>query len=165
MKMAHALVVPVLVAVAFSGCTTETTDSSVKEPSGAGLPTPTPTATQARETGLVAPARVFGGDCANLVTDAEVRQLLGVSDVALYAWDFAPEMTAELYGGVHCQWNSVPVGLAGLDIAALPADAVSYDEPGTCPIQNEEFIGPACTLEKVVNGIRLSGALNTTAAS
>ena len=73
MTMPHGLAVAVLM-FALAGCAT----AEPAPPGAPGTSSPTPTATQARETGLTAPAQPFGGDCSALMSDAEASEIFGV---------------------------------------------------------------------------------------
>ena len=66
-----------LVAAVLSGCAGLGADQPFDDPTSVAEPTLTPAAL-ARETGLVAPAQVFGGSCAQLFTDSELSDILGM---------------------------------------------------------------------------------------
>jgi hypothetical protein len=121
---------------------------------------PTPTATQARETGLVAAARPFGGDCANLLTEAEASSLLGESAI-LYPVEGPPlDTTVALHGGVSCFWIAADRdGTVGLDVVLLPEQPVSYDVEHGCEPSGEMYGSARCAVEAVTNGTRISGSL------
>ena len=159
-KTAHVLVAASVIAMALSGCGAG--DLPVGEPDGTHA-TPMPTATQARETGLVPPARPFGGDCANLMTDAEASTILGGKPVAAFSFDsdfFAPEYSVELHAGMHCNWVPVDGTFSdSIQVVVLPADAAGYVEPSGCEPAGETFLAPRCAVEAVVNGTRVSGSI------
>ena len=164
MKTTRVLVVALVVAGGLTGC--GAADLPVVEPEGTHA-APEPTATQARETGLVPPARPFAGDCANLMSDAEASTVLG-KDAVSYVPElsFAPEYTVELHAGMHCKWVSADGTFSdSADVVVLPADAVAYDEPSGCTPAGDAFLAPRCAVEAVVNGTRVSGAVWVTADS
>ena len=159
MKIVRSLVVVAALAAALSGCQNPG-QAPIGEPPS--LVEPTPTATQARETGLVAPARPFGGDCTALMSDSEATAILGTAVELRTAssQDYAPEVTIELHAGFRCRWDSADGSFStGVSVAILPADAASYEPPSGCRPEDEEMIGPRCAVEAVVNGSRVSGTL------
>ncbi len=160
MKIARALTVTVAL-VALAGCAL----LPVAESPTPGVvptlsPTPTPTPTQERETGLVAPAQVFGGDCEALFTVAELSDILGMTLTGPRKMSIADDHTpyVEEHGGVFCSWTSTTFQ-GGVVLVGLPEGAVDYAPPVGCDIQ-AEGMGSGCTLESVKNGIRISGAVS-----
>lgn len=160
MKVPRALVVVAVAVVALTGCQGVTTESPLDTPTLSSEPTPS--ATQARETGLVAPARPFGGDCGVLMTDAEATSILGTPAVLRSgnAETFAPEVAVELHGGLRCHWVPEDGSFSSsVSVVLLPAGAVSYEAPSGCRPADEEVMGPRCVVEAIVNGTRVSGGV------
>lgn len=156
MKHSRAVVL-VLAAFVLFGCA-PATSATTTPPSS--TPSPTPIATQARETGLVAPARPFGGDCAAVMSTSEASAVLGEAAVADTQVEFfAPEVAAELHGGLYCRWVSADPSSSMIAFVVLPADAVSYDPASRCEVEGYDDRGPNCVIEAVVNGTRVSGRL------
>lgn len=128
---------------------------------GSAAPTATPTAVveQQRETGLVAPARPLGGDCANLLTVDEAGSFLGGAAVLSTGREsFAPNAAVELHGGLSCDWSLADgTYAASISVVLLAADAASFDSPTECIAESEEIITPTCPIEATVNGTRVSG--------
>lgn len=155
MRPAHvatALVV-LLVVAGCQGQPTPTTSASLPASS------PAPSAdepVQERETGLIQPKQVFGGDCSLLFSTDEVSAAVGATMTVVPPADIFDNagIIDEQNGGLRCAWKSDPYSV--VDVLVLPAEAVSYDEPDTCGSFTESGI-PACTLEATANGIRMSG--------
>ena len=158
MKILRGLVVVAVMSAALSGCQSPAAAPNVEPPSA---PEPTPTATQARETGLVAPARPFGGDCAAVMSVDEASDVLGQQAVVYTPGEtYAPEVTAELHAGFGCRWVPADGSYAStVWVVFLPADAVSYEPPTGCLPADEMYSAPRCAVEAVVNGIRVSGVI------
>lgn len=146
-------------AVGIAGCGSGSPEAA--SPSNGSSTTPSAEPTQARETGLVAPKQVFGGDCANLYTADEISQIVGLPVVegdsgSMYG---IPDISVELHGGIRCSWSAAEYA-ASVYLVALPEAAVTYGAPSGCEPDNGLYY-PGCTLEKVAGGIRLSGRVST----
>ena len=155
MKKLHVAVL--ISALALSGCATpvDKTDGPTASPGA----TETAPPEQQRETGLTRPALVFDGDCAQVFSDAELASIAGAG-LAL-----GPNHFTEMWGGdalfnqkggFECTWQSAGARVIAL---VLPEAAVSYT-PQVSDCSTDGHDGPDaynCTLEAVVNGIRLSG--------
>lgn len=117
---------------------------------------------QARETGLVAPALPFGGDCAALMSDSEVSELFG-APLALspVSYDsYAPNYAVELHAGLRCRWAGADgVYSTGVSMVILPEGTVSYDPPSGCVAEDVDLIAPYCALDATANGTTLSGSV------
>lgn len=162
MKFIRVLGIVAGMSVALTACQGPTTDRETDRPGAE--PSPSSTAiSQARETGLIAPARPFDGDCANLLTDAEASTILGSPSAAFVpSFDWAPEYIVELNAGAHCQWSPVDGSFsASIKVVLLPAGAVDYDAPANCEPGGEfaQYLGAVCPIEATVNEIRVSGAV------
>lgn len=150
-----ALALVVLLAV--TGCATSSPPASAppQVPSTSASPSGEPE--QQRETGLTRPSGVFGGQCDNLFTDAELEAVMG-EPLALEANHFRELWggggVIDQAGGLMCTWN----GTQGLVIAiALPEAAVDYEAPPwDCAEGSHDSYNYSCPLESIVNGTRLS---------
>ncbi len=114
---------------------------------------------QERETGLVAPTRVFGGDCEALFTTSEISASLGIA-VTLRSADEVfggRSKYVEQHGGIRCQWAADEFA-ASVYVIAFPDAAVSYTSPTDCDVQTESG-QTGCSLEQSASGTRLSGAV------
>lgn len=163
MKIRPGIVAIGVAAVFLSGCMGPPGGFPSGHPTGGGGAhgpgsTPTPTATQARETGLVPPARVFGGDCNALYSAATVSAALGATVTLQNNYANDPGFAVERVGGISCYWSGAdPTTSLGVAVVAMPAEAVTYTTPTGCSLALYDTSG--CTLEDVHNGIRLSGAI------
>ena len=155
MKAIRVCVVVALVAVVLTGCKGPATDSPLAE--SAPSPSATSTPTQERETGLVAPKQVFGGDCNALFTADEVSQLVGFSVPEISKTYSVGYPYVEQHGGIRCIWWSS--GRGYVDLVVLPSAAVSYSASTGCGLLQEEGWIGGCALEASQNGILLSGGV------
>ena len=157
MNIVRALVAVAVTTTVLSGCQGRAADSPLpSDPPSLALPTPTPT--QARETGLVAPAQVFGGDCEALFTSAEISEILGMPMIASEGSYIADGgfPYVEQHAGMHCSWgHSDYQGLVSLIV--LPEAAVEYSASTGCDVATE--LGSGCALEAAHNGMRISGGV------
>lgn len=97
-------------------------------------PTPTPSGTPTATPDVSAPVTV-GGDCALLLSTAEVSEILGVAAEARHPL-FVDDPS--LIGGVTCSWSAVGETYPYLYVAAYPIDVVPAD------IQVKAGVMPAC---------------------
>lgn len=128
-----ATLVAIAAASLFAGC------ASAPAPAQTGIDTapsatstPRPTAEVVRE-----PTVPFGGDCTQVLTDAQLDELLGAGWVPfeeqLQAWDPQQVLVAEVdtvgtLGGLECAWWSEGADeLEKLDVMVLPAASVPDD--------------------------------------
>lgn len=172
--MSTARFAAVLVTIAFvlSGCAApanngvpqlapDSVEPSDQAQAGAGA--------QARETGLVAPARVFGGDCAALFSVDDVSKAVGVR-VALE--DFGTnargsgsgdEAVIEQLGGIQCAWraDTMPSNYAVAWFVLFPLGALDFETPdapcGHAPWEEDTVVN--CFVDEVRNGIRITGLM------
>lgn len=122
-----------------SGCTSAPAADPVATPtatpSATTTPTPTPPAPAA---GVVA----FGGDCANVLTEEQVEEILGAGALPFSEWmaNYDPDYRApassplERAGGIDCRWmaaddaEGLPEGVTQIGILAMPTDAAGGEE-------------------------------------
>lgn len=156
MRIVRGLVILVASVTVLSGCQNLPSTEPESEPSFTEQPTPA--ATQARETGLVAPAQVFGGDCDTLFTAEELSEILGMpisggngEYISRGGYTYV-----EQHGGLRCGWGH-PDYEGTVLLLVIPEDAVDYSPLTDCGIGIEGSTG--CALEAVRNGIRLSGGV------
>jgi hypothetical protein len=152
-------VLGLVLTVAISGCVAPDAESS-NRPAGLGAtPEATSAAEQQRETGLTRPAIVFGGQCDQLFSDAELASIAGDGLTILpnhFSEVWGGDALFNQNGGFECTWVSDKARVIAL---VLPEAAVSYsaiDE--SCRQYGHD--GPdayTCDVEAVVNGIRFSG--------
>lgn len=157
MRSTHVVAIVVL-ALSLAGCQGLPSPTGSSPHAGAS-PSASPSASpiQERETGLTQPRQVFDGDCGALFTEDELGAALGAT-VSLAAPDdlFDNEgIINQQNGGLRCGWYSDPYA-AFVDVLVVPAAAVDYDEPTGCGAYLESGV-PACPLEAVAGGIRISG--------
>ena len=157
MKIVRALVAVAVTTVVLSGCQGLAADSPLpSDPPSLALPAPAPT--QARETGLVAPAQVFGGDCEALFTSAEISEILGMpvtgSHESIVSRGGFPYV--EQHGGLTCGWGHSDYQGSVL-VLLIPEKAVDYSASTGCDVFIDGASG--CALEAAHNGIRISGAV------
>ncbi len=140
------------------GCSTVQTAPPTSAPKPTVEVTPT-AAAQERETGLVAPAQVFGGSCDALFTAAELGEAIGIPVTGPNTWQLQDGGTryVEQHGGIRCSWSASGFA-ASVSLIALPESAVDYAEPTGCGIETEGG-STGCSLEATENGVRLSGAV------
>lgn len=159
MKILRPFAIAAIIAAGVAGCGNGTADSPASQPTL--VATPTPTATQERETALVAPAQVFGGDCEALFTSAEIGAILGVDSVIT---SHGPRISqngftyVEQHGGVRCDWYDADLQ-SEVSAIVLPEAAASYLAPTGCDLHFESG-ATGCSLEATQNGIRISGEVH-----
>lgn len=115
---------------------------------------------QERETGLVAPAQVFGGDCAALFSDAEVSAAVGATATAVSEYSVDSD-AIEQRGGIECSWRTAE-GDASFVLVWLfvfPQGAVPHEpSPAACgraAWESEDSVD--CAIEAVAAGAQISG--------
>lgn len=161
MRLPSVVVLLCALGLGLAGCAPSTEGKS--EPHAS--PSPSSTAESepsgpARETGLVAPEAVFGGDCNGLFTEAEVSAAVGAS----LTRDTAAETGADAdriaqLGGIMCWWSSSEgEPFWAVWLAAVPADSVVYSQDPVC--EDATWGESVCLLEAVENGVRISGIVN-----
>lgn len=124
-----------------SGCastpTADPAETPAPIPSQTATSTPTPSPSVPGE-GIVA----FGGECANVLSDAQVQEILGAGALPFPEWMAAhdPGYRApasgplERAGGIDCRWmaaddaEGLPEGMTEIGILAMPADAAGDAE-------------------------------------
>lgn len=149
--------------IMLTGCAAQ---GGQKSPPLAASSSATPSAgstANARETGLVAPEQVFGGDCDKLFSAQEVSTALGaaVTRVEEEPHDF-DQLRAEQLGGINCVWraseSSQPYSLVWA--LAFPQGAVNTDSTSGCEQEFEQADGEeVCWIDTEQNGIRLSALI------
>lgn len=129
-----------VVVLALAGCAISAPEAGppTAPPPPASSPSPTPIETNAASDPILA----FGGDCMDVLTDAQVESILGPGARSLEEWLAAnspdwrvggPERTA---GGIECRWmaadgaDGLPAGMQEIAVLALPASVVA-DEYAT----------------------------------
>ena len=157
MKRTFLLVLTAVLVAALAACSPRAAvDPGVVAPLGSATLSPTPT--QERETGLVRPAAVFGGDCGAVFSEAQLSAALGVAVSFTAGGGFDPGYALEQVGGVECNWaGSTSGNTYYVTVVVVPAAAVSYTVPTGCGVDLYDATG--CVLEDERNGIRLSGAI------
>ena len=157
------IIAPILLVAVLAGCTPAPTVPTaapttpvVETPSA----TPTPQPTQEPETGLVQPAQVFDGDCANLLTNADASTALG-APVKRGTRDLPGDVRAAIVmqaGGLTCGWNDTDFAF-GITVTAAPAESVAgLEAPLVCGTGYVEFAPDlACGVESTSNGMVVSG--------
>lgn len=152
----HAVVVAAAIMFVLVGCAPD-------EPSPVADPPASPTATapaapQARESGLVAPKQVFGGDCSVVLPGG----ILGAgSALQSFAEPFGPSGHAiPQRGGIACGWQSLS---DTLHLIAVPEAAVSSvaDSASCAPNTADAEWVTLCHFERATNGTRASGYLGS----
>jgi hypothetical protein len=154
------LTIALVATLALAGCAPSA--GPVAEPD-VPVVTPSPTPTQARETGLVPPARVFGGDCDALFTDAELSEVFGVAMVrggteGRGATDFRRILTEQL-GGMTCGWYNDGGADRAVGITVAPVGSVGPVGPAECA---SDRLGVVCNMDEIVNGMRFVGEVSYT---
>lgn len=170
MTSARYFSVALLTLVVLSGCATASPGGpnfTAAEETLQASPTPEPT--QARETGLIAPAQVFGGDCAALFTEAEVSSVMGVDMFAetMSTSAYSDQAAIEQMGGIQCIWRHDLSQSSGGDylvawLVLFPQGAVEFQTPDI-PCGRPDWQGDDesnCYVDEVRNGIRISGLMS-----
>ena len=143
-------------AIALTGCASPDAGTD-----GPVVPSATSTdagpAEQERETGLTRPAMVFGGDCDAVFSDAELASVMGES-LTLGNNHFSELWGGDALfnqnGGFECTWGGQESRVIAL---VLPEAAVEYTPKAYECSDTHDSYALSCTMESVVNGIRLSG--------
>jgi len=139
MRPLRALVIATVLLL--SGCvaapTAEPIDTPTPATTGTASPTPSPTPSVPAE-GIVA----FGGDCDNVLTEAQVEEILGAGALPFPEWmavhypDYGEPASGPLEraGGIDCRWmaaddaEGLPEGMTEIGILAMPAEAAGDAE-------------------------------------
>jgi len=107
------------------------------------------------------PAQVFGGECANVATAAEIGAILGSApkDSGTYDRVGSPAVAYDSqFGGLTCTWVTASQD-SGIIATILPEGAVTLQKPECFPHGIEAGGTTSCTLEATDDGIVLSGLL------
>lgn len=155
MRTVHIAAVAIAV-VLLVGCQGPQADTPGSPSGGPPSPEASASGVQERETGLVQPKQVFGGDCTKLFTIGELSAAMGTSMTVI-----APDQIFDNSGivdeqnaALRCAWESTPYAV--VDVLVYPSVAVTYDKPSECGQFTESAID-ACPIETTVNGIAISG--------
>lgn len=153
-----------------AGCAS-TPPAPSASPTVAG-PTPTPTPTQAAETGLVPPAQIFGGECDELLTDAEAGDILGVTipapepftaDPSQWGW-FDGTARLPVVGGLTCGWNDGTFESRAFFDAVPAAAAPTVTGANDCATGRDEGGAYLCEFDFVAGDIRFAGLIQARSA-
>lgn len=147
--------------LALAGCA-----PSVSEVAAPEVPVVTPAPTQAPENGEAAPAQVFGGDCDQVLTDAQLVDIFGVTPVPTVPLDpnavvYRPDNALiRQLGGLDCRWSD-DLELATYDLRTSVVPATSIDAQDValrgCP---DDAYEPTCEFAFTAHGLTFSGALS-----
>ena len=153
-----ALAAAVLVA---TGCAATPPAASPPQSSPSAAPNVAP---QVPETGESAPAAVFDGDCAKVLTNEQLETIFGAQAVALpYELTSRPDgVLVQQLGGVRCLWRGGDENAAFdyyLDSAALPASALGSETIASEPCSLIAGVEVRCEIAVDANGVLLSTLL------
>ena len=151
----------IVVAIALTGCAAQGQPPEAPPSLSSGEGATAEPTSQARETGLVAPAQVFGGACDAVFTAAEISAAVGLAVTQTARGNSPDSDPIEQLGGMECSWsNEADPGSVSVWIFVFPDGAVTYDPPSdVCESQTVESGDPVCLLEATESGIRLSGLI------
>jgi len=158
MNRTVALVALVASVVLVAGCATTPPAASPSQPS------PAQTAAQAVETGETAPAAVFGGECASVLTDEQLATVFGGEARSLtYELAYRPDgVLVQQFGGVRCLWRGGDENAAFdyyLDAAALPASALDGASISSKPCEVLAGFEVRCEVAVEAHGVLFSTLL------
>jgi hypothetical protein len=146
--------------LALAGCAPSA--EPVAEPD---VPVVTPTPTRAPETGTAKPAQAFGGDCAQVLTDAQLIEIFGAYEPRephsnpTNANTRPDGSLVTQLGGVNCHWSdgteSATYGLQASVVPAVSIETAAVTLRG-CPYGEME---PSCEFSTTASGLTFSGVL------
>lgn len=155
------------VALMTSACTTQSTLPSAS-PNPSSPPSALPpvggiaaVAGDIQPTGALPPAKVFGGDCGELLAKADIAHIAGRSLTSIPEEESDPNAEPfERFGSITCGWNrdSVSISLKALwddPSLSIPAEACGRFISGEGTIQSDY-----CLFDAVQGGVRIGGIVS-----